>query len=211
KLHANQRTEDANRQTEQDGERHSSALVLRRENEKHKHHRHAKDRTLRAAGFLLLVRDTCPFVSVPLRQVIRREVFHDLQRLAGRDAGRVGAVDFRGAEHVVALQDVRTGHHADAAYRRERHHGTVVGANVDIFDALRRLTEVLLRLQHNFISSAKEIEVVHLKATKVDLQAAKDVIDRNIERADLVAIDVQFDLWNRGAVGGVDAGELRLL
>ena len=73
------------------------------------------------------------------------------------------------------------------------------------------LAEILFRLQHDLVGAPEQIEVVDLEAAQVDLQALEDVVDRDVQGADLVAVDVQLDLRNRGAVAGVDAGELRTL
>ena len=73
------------------------------------------------------------------------------------------------------------------------------------------LAEILFRLQHDFVGSAEEVEVVDLQPAEIDLQALEDVVDGNVQGARFVAVDVQLDLRNGGAVAGIDAGELLAL
>ena len=73
------------------------------------------------------------------------------------------------------------------------------------------LAEVLLRLEHDFVSSAEQVEVVDLQAAQIDLQTLKHVVDGNVQGAGFVAVDVQLDLRNGSAVAGIDAGELLAL
>ena len=95
--------------------------------------------------------------------------------------------------------------------RGHRHHGVVVGTKVDVVDALRRFAEILFRLKHHLVGSAEKIEVVDLKAAQIDLQPLEHVIDGNVQCADFVAIDIQLDLRNGGAVGRINASEFTAL
>src|SRR6185295_14981791 len=94
--------------------------------------------------------------------------------------------------------------YVDGADGGHRHHRVVAGAEVDVVDALRRFAEVLLRLQHDLVGPREQIEVVDLEAAEVDLEALEDAVDRDVQGAHLVAVDVQLDLGNGGAEAGVD-------
>ena len=59
--------------------------------------------------------------------------------------------------------------------------------------------------------AAKAVEVVDVGAPHRGLQRAEDTADRNPQGLGALAIQFKVDLRRRGAEGGVDAGERRVL
>src|SRR6185503_6570537 len=95
-----ERANDRDRYREQDDERQREALVLAGERQIAQQQREAEDRRRLAPGPDLLQRDARPRIREALRQDALRQVVHLLQRLAGAEAWRGGAVDRRRAEQV---------------------------------------------------------------------------------------------------------------
>src|SRR4051812_27206650 len=103
--------EDAYRQSEQYGEGHGPALVLCGQHQEYEEHGHTEDRALRPPCLFLLVSYARPLVAVALREFFSRQILHNLERLARRDARCVCTVELSCPEHVIALQNIRTRGH----------------------------------------------------------------------------------------------------
>ena len=129
--------DQAHRHDQDDRERQRQALELRRQHQEHEHHREHEGEHRGVAGAQLLERERRPFVGEAVRQRLRRELLHDLDRLALRIAGRRGAIELGRRIEVVARHAIGPGNVAHGRERAERHGFAARIAHADLQHVLR--------------------------------------------------------------------------
>src|SRR5207245_6325278 len=86
--YAHQRSEQAERHGQHNGEWDRPALVLGRQKQKHEDRGEAENETFFTFRKLLLKNSTCPLEAESLRQVRFRDLFHRCRRLSGTETRR---------------------------------------------------------------------------------------------------------------------------
>ena len=197
------RAEQADRHGQHHRERNGPAFIQRGEKEEDQKGGGAEDKTLLPLGDFLLVRRSGPLVAVSGREVLIRDLLHGGRSLAGTESRPILSDDPRGAEPVVTVDHLGSGHGLDGNERAQRDHVSVGCADVEAVDALRALPVLRFSLHHDFPSPAKSVEVVDIKAAEEGLESVVNVGDRDTERLRLVGVEVDLVLRHARAQSAV--------
>ena len=184
--------EDRHRHRHHHDQRIAEAFELCREHEEDDDDREREREQERARFLHVLPRLAAVVDAVAGRQLLLRELLQIGQRLAER-AGRHGGE--RGRVELLEVADARRdGLRLQAHDRRGRHHAAVRGADVVVVELVRIQAVRLLHLRNHLVRAAGDAEVVHVTAAEHGAERGADVLHREPERGDLVAVDLHGDL-----------------
>ena len=148
------RREQAHRHDQDHRERQRPALILRREQQEHEHHRGGEHVDGGVARRLLLIGELGPLIGVAVGQELLGELLHRLKPVAGRKAG-LGAALHRGRrEQVEMLDAIGPGDVAERGDRAERHHLALGVARLELTDGVQVLAEVAVGLRRDPVGAA---------------------------------------------------------
>ena len=175
------------------------ALVLRGQDQVHEDQAEREDVDRLRARLDLFERLAGPGEVESRRQGFPRDPLHGLERLARAHAGRGRAVDLRGAEQVEVADDLGRHRLARAHHAVEGHHGAVRGAGVELAQVLGVGAVLLVGLHVHAVGAVVEVEVVHVGRAQEHLERVRDLAQRQVQAARLVAVDVDHELRVVGA------------
>src|SRR5262249_5718944 len=133
----------------------------------------SKDRGI--AGANLLERKRSPFVRESLRQRLRRELFHNFDRLPLAVALRGGTVELCGRIEVVARHAVRPGERAARGESAEWHCLAIAVAHTDFQDVTAIAAVFATGLCHDAVDATEQVEVIHIRRTEKYLQRREHI------------------------------------
>ena len=160
---------------------------------------------------LLLKGKLGPFEADAGWQHLVRQLFHPVQRGAGRNARRRDAHHFGGGEQIVAGHAVGRVFGFQPRHRADRHHLARRVARFQPRDVLRVLPETAVGLRDHLVGAAEIVEVVDILRAEIDLQRVEDVGRRQPDLLGLLAIDIGVDRRRARAEQREYAGEARIL
>ena len=113
--------DQAHRHDHDHRQRQRQALELRRQHQEHEHHRQHEGEHRGIAGAQLLEGERGPLIGEAFRQRLRRQLLHDLDRLALAVAGRGRAIEFGRRIEIIARHAVGPGDGPHRGEGAERH------------------------------------------------------------------------------------------
>ena len=204
------RSEQRERDAEQDAQRQAPAFVQRGENQKNEDHR-IEEYDSRAAVVGFLVRHVAPCVA----HVVRKHLVGDFREGGPRFVGRV----FRRrqsrhsgrAVEVEAVRELRPGRVAHRDEGRQRDAFTPVVRQIELAD-LRFVQPVLaFGLDIGLVHPAETVEVVDVHAAEIGRHLRMQFVQRNSRAQYFVVVDRDRLLRHVGLEHRADAGDFGAL
>ena len=196
-----QRSEQTERQRQQDGERYRPALVQGGQKQEDQHGGETEDEALVTLRLFFLVGGPGPFVAVTGGKGGCSRMLHGLDRLAAAVAGGGSANQLHRPVPVVAIDHLGPGCGRDGGKGAQRDHVAAAGADVEAVDVARLGTEFRLGLNHHLPGASKHVEVVHVEPAEERLQGVVRVGDGNAQGLDLIEVEIHFVGRDIGAEG----------
>ena len=201
-----QRAEQRHRHRHQDHDRIAQAVELRGQREEHDDEREQQRRAETARFLHELARLARVVERVAGRRDFVERIAEELQRLALRHAARAG--DRRRVELLETVDRLRHDIVLERCDRRCRDHRAVRRANVVVEHLIGIQPIGLQHLRYHLVRAAGDREVVDVAAAERGAERAADVLLRQAERRDEIAIDDHGGLRLVDLEVGVDEPEL---
>ena len=167
---------------------------MRRQRQKNKQHAQRENIDGRVAGQNFLQRQFRPFEPHAGGKFFSGQLFHYGDRLTGADSRRGAATQLRGGIHVVADDFVRPGGLFDLNQGAQRHHFAGRIARFQFQNIPCFTPEWRIGLGRDLIGASKQIEVIDVKRSEINLQRVEKLAQRDAHRLCFGPINVHRKL-----------------
>ena len=155
-------TQSGYRQRKQYSDRYRPAFILRSQKEEYEKEHQRKHKARLSSRLFFLIGKAAPLQADIVRQVVTRNLFHNLHCLTGAVALCRRTADNGSGKHVETLDTARSGGIGGISQRGKRHHHSVLCLYKEQVDIVLMLTIRSLGLDIHLIYTVEHIEVIHI-------------------------------------------------